>query len=164
MLGGTQAGVVDPVGWQILQHRELVGEKQPSPHKGLQSDEVFIARKRRQGLVGGIAVGGRPGGQKLPHRQAHLLPRLDKCQGTIADITDAMRPGQGGQMHRDPGEAAVGQAGKVAPIHATRFSVPILIHLSRHVARAQQAGLCVGDQQGRNALHQRPVTPFVFES
>ena len=41
-------------------------------------DQVFITGKCRQGLIGGVAVGGRPGRQELPHTDVHIRQAFDK--------------------------------------------------------------------------------------
>ena len=74
---------------RLVDHEAFLVE-QPGPHQRFNTDQHFIAGKRRQWLVRGIAVGGGPGGQKLPDMDTHAFQRIDEGQGGISSIANAI--------------------------------------------------------------------------
>jgi hypothetical protein len=71
----------------------------------VEADQERVARKRRQRLVGGVAVAGRAERQDLPDGLAVRCKPVHKAEGPVTKVADAIAPRQGGGVKQNTAAA-----------------------------------------------------------
>ena len=61
------------------------------PFQILRTDNIGLACKRRQTLIGRIPEAGRPKREHLPQMLPRILQKINKIPGTLPQITDSVR-------------------------------------------------------------------------
>ena len=82
---------------------KLLGQQQPLLGQIVQVNEVGVAGKGGEGLIGGIPKPGGADGENLPVGLAGLHQEGDKIPGALTQRTHAIGGGQGGNGHQNTG-------------------------------------------------------------